>query len=604
MSASPWTLSKALLLIISIFQSCSSALAIRYDPQNPTNASIQINETLNHDPYLKYQPVFADSLPIQILLTGIVISLVFVLFVHLVFTAQYHWPLARLNYALQMAGVCTLLVSLISTLVIILRTTYGKSRSWPYMLDYVAVDVPSGNWTKAELVTWYLLQATVSGIVNVTHIQFLTLLYPSSVEARLIFFLLGPLAIASSGMEFAALLDTKEAQDLGQSFRDVCNSTLTLLFTSALFIWGFFLNRKNAWRTDGGTAVFGAGALSLAFISTVVNFVQISEEGLIWLPGLSWALILWQSFLGWWWWIGSGLGIGEVEDMLIQEQKKKDARMRRRLKKKKAQFQSLGSGTTSQQEPKEQEEVTGPNILNRWTQSVRSATHLSRRRRNVPEASEGDVEPAAGEPIELFDLSRNVTSSTPAPDTPGRQARMHERTSTIDSMSLSTPPPPQTVFQHVLRSPPFMYLLRFWHRLRHAHQTATQTQALEQIKIREEVIGSPGSTAWGLGNNGLRERDEAEERLRELEIQRRRAMLLSGDEGTESGVEVDDEPSNDRTDRNAHSDGEVGGRSSTRRTTNRRQSIAPIEPPWAQRSSSFWWWGPLRRWRLQDSTVY
>lgn len=95
-------------------------------------------------------------------------------------------------------------------------------------------------------------------------------------------------------MEFASLLETDEAQDLGQSIQDICNSTLTLLFTAALFIWGFALNRKNAWRTDGGTAIFGAGALILAVISTVVNFVIITEEGLQWLPGLAWALILWQ----------------------------------------------------------------------------------------------------------------------------------------------------------------------------------------------------------------------------------------------------------------------------------------------------------------------
>lgn len=95
-------------------------------------------------------------------------------------------------------------------------------------------------------------------------------------------------------MEFSALLETNEAQDLGQSIRDICNSTLTLLFTASLFIWGFALNRKNAWRTDGGTAIFGAGALSLALISSAVNFVQITQEGLEWLPGLAWALILWQ----------------------------------------------------------------------------------------------------------------------------------------------------------------------------------------------------------------------------------------------------------------------------------------------------------------------
>ena len=133
-------------------------------------------------------------------------------------------------------------------------------------------------------------------------------------EAKLIFFLLGewgyaasvhtyltplllltgPLAIASSGMEFAALLETNEAEDLGQSIRDICNSTLTLLFSIALFIWGCVLNRKHAWRMDGGTAVFGVAALALALISTVVNFVLITEEGLLWLPDLAWALVEWQ----------------------------------------------------------------------------------------------------------------------------------------------------------------------------------------------------------------------------------------------------------------------------------------------------------------------
>lgn len=81
----------------------------------------------------------------------------------------------------------------------------------------------------------------------------------------------------------------------------------------ALFIWGFLINRKRAWRTDGGTGAFGAGAMALAITSTAVNFVEVREDNLSWLQNLLWALVLWQSWLGFWWWVGSGMGIGEVQ---------------------------------------------------------------------------------------------------------------------------------------------------------------------------------------------------------------------------------------------------------------------------------------------------
>ena len=57
--------------------------------------------------------------------------------------------------------------------------------------------------------------------------------------------------------------------------RNVCNATLSLLFTLALFIWGLLVNRKQAWRTDGGTAAFGCAALSLAVVSTALNFLYV-----------------------------------------------------------------------------------------------------------------------------------------------------------------------------------------------------------------------------------------------------------------------------------------------------------------------------------------
>lgn len=158
-------------LIVSAFVSLilSSTLAAGriVDGTNPTNGTIPINNTLTRDPYLDFQPPFSDSLCVQILMTGMVLALVFVLFVHLIFTAPYHWPLARLNYALQLSGACALLVSLILTLVVVLHSSYAKSRQWPYMLDYVAVTVPLSNWSQTALVFWYTLQAVVSGIVNV-----------------------------------------------------------------------------------------------------------------------------------------------------------------------------------------------------------------------------------------------------------------------------------------------------------------------------------------------------------------------------------------------------------------------------------------------------
>ncbi|KAF9012570.1 hypothetical protein BDQ17DRAFT_712018 [Cyathus striatus] len=98
-----------------------------------------------HDPFLQYRPPFARSLPVQILLTGIVLTLVVVLFIHLVFTAQYHWPLAPVNYVLQISGVTTLLISLIATIHVVLSSAFAESERWPYMLSYIAVNVPPNS---------------------------------------------------------------------------------------------------------------------------------------------------------------------------------------------------------------------------------------------------------------------------------------------------------------------------------------------------------------------------------------------------------------------------------------------------------------------------
>ena len=126
------------------------------------------------DPYLRYRPAFAQSLPVQILLTGVVLTLVAVLFIHLIFTAQYHWPLAPVNYVLQLSGVISLLISLIATIHVVLSATVAESEKWPYMLSYIAVNTPpldQGHdttvWSIAERATWLVMNASTSGLIQV-----------------------------------------------------------------------------------------------------------------------------------------------------------------------------------------------------------------------------------------------------------------------------------------------------------------------------------------------------------------------------------------------------------------------------------------------------
>lgn len=138
------------------------------------------DEGLDHNPILELQPAFARSLPIQILLNGIVFALTAVLLLHLLFTAQYHWALAPLNYGLQLAGVLSLLISLIATLVVVLNSSFRDTQDWPYMINYLAKDVPPittntnntsetdpATWSTAELAAWYAMDATTSALVQV-----------------------------------------------------------------------------------------------------------------------------------------------------------------------------------------------------------------------------------------------------------------------------------------------------------------------------------------------------------------------------------------------------------------------------------------------------
>ena len=111
-----------------------------------------------------------------------------------------------------------------------------------------------------------------------TNIQYLTLLFPSRLEAKLILWMLGPLALIQAGFSFSDLapLDNVKVRDLGDSIGNICQSSLGLLYTTALFIWGVCVNWRRAWRTDGGTAWFGALSLLIASSYTVMSFLYIA----------------------------------------------------------------------------------------------------------------------------------------------------------------------------------------------------------------------------------------------------------------------------------------------------------------------------------------
>ncbi|THH16531.1 hypothetical protein EW146_g4126 [Bondarzewia mesenterica] len=448
-------------------------------PSNHLRAHISCNASLagtspgaiayKSDPILRYRPRFAHSVPVQILMTGIILTLVMVLFMHLIFTAQYHWRLAQANYVLQISAVITLLTSLIATLILIFRSAIQESQQWPYMLSYVAVDVPpltetDDSWSTAGIAAWLMMNATTSALIQITHIQFLTLLYPSRLEARLIFILLGPLAIVAAIMQLMAIQYSSSVVHIADAIRNVCNATLSLLFTASLLIWGTVVNRKQAWRTDGGTAAFGVGALTLALISTAITFAFISaKDQYDWVMPLTWAVMLWQSFLGWWWWVGAGMGVGEVEELLRREEKRKRKRRLREERRK---------------EQKERAMVLWKDVTDKLT----------------------------GKPKRL-----------PSTEGENRLGPLTERTETLSTViqPSMTLPEDAPLWRRVVWSS-YSILRRGYLGLRQAHLLAARRQAEERAERINEVYGNEGAHeapdrqprihGWGLGSFGLRVR--------------------------------------------------------------------------------------------------
>ncbi|KAF9012569.1 hypothetical protein BDQ17DRAFT_1344184 [Cyathus striatus] len=410
------------------------------------------------------------------------------------------------------------------------------------------------------------MNASTSGLIQITHIQFLTLLYPSRLEARLIFFLLGPMAIVAAIMQLIGIHDSNHVNEIASAVKNVCNATLSLLFTVALFIWGLLVNRRQAWRTDGGTAVFGASALTLALVSTGLNVLYVDkEEEYVWLPGLMWAVILWQSFLGWWWWVGAGSGssIGMTDEEEMEEKLRKEAKregMTGALSRDGEQDDHEGHTTSVR--TRSQAGETG-NI------TEHSGTHR-RHRRQAPRDRPSSSSPQ-GSPTPS--MTRSVVSTA---------------TSVYSFMTLPT------ILPAVIH--------KWYASLRRAHRIAARQQDVERVeRIRELSTRDTART----GMDGQREKmgKELRERKRDDEDGGSETEMDSGIDHQRRRMDTNTE------DHHTHEEGDIDDRIPTPERKNdvfAERTHVLNEPAPAQpiRPRSLWWWGPLFRWRLQDSTVY
>lgn len=390
--------------------------------------------------------------------------------------------------------------------------------------------------------------------------------------------------------------------------RNVCNATLSLLFTSSLFIWGLLVNRKQAWRTDGGTAIFGGAALSLALVSTALNFLYVHKENeFVWLPGLMWAVVLWQSFLGWWWWVGAGSGSGfATEDESMAEKlrreakrasRKREAREKREEKKIKA--QKVWQDVTAAFGP--------PNITHPSLSQIRSrvpfgAPHIS------PAIQASSV------PTEPHTAHSNHTIS-PLSGSRSETAVESDLISPISACESVVSQSNSTATTSMLSFPrTFLGVIYNWYRsLRHAHVTAARQQTAERVhRIQALEKGVDRRSPWG--EFGWRRRIrvtpsmEANETMTKSDDEDDQDPQMAADWGRQSFGEGITSASSDlggirnhqilRMDHDCQDDGSENEMPLEQRTVTTPLPVAAVRP------TSMWWWGPLRRWRLQDSTVY
>ncbi|EGG06728.1 uncharacterized protein MELLADRAFT_77765 [Melampsora larici-populina 98AG31] len=364
---------------------------------------------------------------------------------------------------------------------------------WPFMFDYVEVTMPPPDWDTIALVGWFMMQSAVTFLAHATHIQFLTLLFPSSLERKLIIAFLGPLCVFASAMYFTNFLPDPNMQDLGDAIRNTATSTLSLLYTSGLLIWGCAVNRKRAWDQEGGTFGFGVISITLAFIGTATNFVEVKEDRLRWLPWLVNTVLLWQSWTGFWWWVGAGMWTGEVVDLEMREERQR-RREEKRIKKKAKMLNILIPKSQSNLAVGTRADPTstadnGPKVNSSPISSRTSVFSTRRRRRGLGTDHTRTNEDSEIE-MDNLELTR-VDSRNPNAASSSVPQRTHTAPTEISSSS------PSNDSSHGILSAFNMpdFIDRWFGRLSAAHNAAAKKQARTAGEMRQ----TEQVKKWGIG---------------------------------------------------------------------------------------------------------
>lgn len=146
----------------------------------------------------------------------------------------------------------------------------------------------------------------VENLTKCTHLQLLTLLFPSKLESGLIIVLLGFMATVVLVMFYSPLV-VPIGQSIAAGIQGIFECALSILYLFGFLAWSLSINRSRAWQVEGGAIPFGIATLFLALAKTAMNLFHFAYEGSYWILLIAWALTIWQSWLGFWWWVNAGM---------------------------------------------------------------------------------------------------------------------------------------------------------------------------------------------------------------------------------------------------------------------------------------------------------